>query len=345
MQMVVKTTTTPAGGTATTTTETLNFTYDASGTPMSVKYGSTYYYYVTNIQGDVVALLNTSGTAVVEYTYDAWGNIHSITGNHAPGIGKINPLTYRGYVYDSEIGYYYLQSRYYDPEMGRFINADGLIASSQGLLGNNMFAYCINNPIAYSDPTGLLTRRQIHDKVLEEIIKEKIKQARATLRMEKTCIYKNGVNYHGGWGFCDLYDYETGEVWELKRVTCDEAKAKNQLAGYTAGVLKEYPDMKLHTGGELLTPGEEYNFTYQDSSGTYYITYWDGGNGILWYDYTYEKSDSRKKSEAALALGLTTVTCVAIGGAIVASGGSAAAAAPPIIQFVCSTIEYFSNAA
>ena len=142
MQMVVKTTITPVEGTATTTTETLNFTYDASGIPMSVNYNGTNYYYVANIQGDIMAILDTSGTAVVEYTYDAWGKLYSTTGTLADALGEANPLIYRGYVYDHDSGYYYLQSRYYDPEVGRFINADDYTATGQGLLGNNMFAYC-----------------------------------------------------------------------------------------------------------------------------------------------------------------------------------------------------------
>ena len=154
MQMVLKTTTTPVDGDATTTTETLNFTYDASGTPMSVKFGGTEYYYVVNIQGDIMAILNTSGEAVVEYTYDAWGKLYSTTGTLADTLGEVNPLTYRGYVYDHEIGMFYLQSRYYDPEVGRFINADGLISTGQGILGNNMFAYCGNDPVNKFDPTG-----------------------------------------------------------------------------------------------------------------------------------------------------------------------------------------------
>ena len=72
----------------------------------------------------------------------------------ATTLGNLNPLTYRGYVYDQETGLYYLQSRYYNPEWGRFLNADALVATGQGMLGNNMFAYCNNNPVMYVDPTG-----------------------------------------------------------------------------------------------------------------------------------------------------------------------------------------------
>ena len=127
---------------------------DASGRPLSVSLNGTTYYYVTNLQGDVTAILNSSGTAVVNYTYDAWGNLQSVSGTLASTLGEYNPLRYRGYVYDTETGFYYLQSRYYDPQIGRFINADALVSTGQGLLGNNMFAYCLNNPIVYSDYIG-----------------------------------------------------------------------------------------------------------------------------------------------------------------------------------------------
>ena len=76
------------------------------------------------------------------------------TGNMASTLGLHNPLRYRGYVYDRETGLYYLQSRYYNPEWGRFINADSSSSTGQGILGNNMFAYCNNNPVVRQDSTG-----------------------------------------------------------------------------------------------------------------------------------------------------------------------------------------------
>ena len=133
---------------------TLRFTYDASGSPISVTYDGTEYYYALNLQGDVVAILNGSGNTVVAYTYDAWGNILATTGSLSETLGFYNPLRYRGYVYDAETGLYYVSSRYYDPEIGRFINADIFVSTGQGILGNNMFAYCNNNPIMYTDSTG-----------------------------------------------------------------------------------------------------------------------------------------------------------------------------------------------
>ena len=91
----------------------------------------------------------------MHYTYDAWGKLISITGEKASTLGVINPLRYRGYYYDSETGLYYLQSRYYDPEVGRFISADGEISGVGGeILGYNMFAYCMNNPVNTDDAVG-----------------------------------------------------------------------------------------------------------------------------------------------------------------------------------------------
>ena len=135
---------------------TYRFSYDASGTPLTITLGNEIYYYITNMQGDVVGLMDTTGAQVVSYTYDAWGVGLTITGTKAATIGAENPLRYRSYVYDENTGLYYLQSRYYDPAMGRFINADNYPSTGQGLTGNNMFAYCGNNPVSRQDNGGEL---------------------------------------------------------------------------------------------------------------------------------------------------------------------------------------------
>ena len=114
--------------------------------------GSTEYFYVKNLQGDILKVIDAAGTVHAAYTYDAWGNILSSSGTMA----SINPLRYRGYYYDAETGLYYLQSRYYDPEVGRFINADSYASTGQGIIGCNMFAYCLNNPVIFADFTGYL---------------------------------------------------------------------------------------------------------------------------------------------------------------------------------------------
>ena len=130
----------------------LHFTYDSTG-PLSVNYNGTEYFYVKNAQGDVTGLVTTSGTRVVTYTYDAWGNPLTTTGSLATTLGAQNPLRYRGYVYDTETGLYYLQSRYYNPTWGRFISTDKLI-DNRSINGRNVFAYCLNNPVNHIDSNG-----------------------------------------------------------------------------------------------------------------------------------------------------------------------------------------------
>ncbi len=134
-------------------TTVLEYYYDESGVN-SFRYNGTLYYYVKNMQGDVIGIMDGSGAVVVEYAYDAWGNILSVTGSLASTVGQINPFRYRGYYYDSETDLYYLNSRYYDAEVGRFINADGIVGANGGLQGYNMFAYCNNSPVMYVDPSG-----------------------------------------------------------------------------------------------------------------------------------------------------------------------------------------------
>ena len=134
----------------------LLFSYDANGNAVAVNYNGTYYYYVRNGQNDVIRLIDGSNNAVVEYTYDSWGRLLSCTGSLASTLGTQNPFRYRGYVYDTETGLYYLQTRYYDPETARFINADAYASTGQGVLGNNMYLYCGNNPVVRADDEGNL---------------------------------------------------------------------------------------------------------------------------------------------------------------------------------------------
>ena len=102
----------------------------------------------------MTGLVSASGTRVVTYTYDAWGNPLSTTGSLATTLGAQNPLRYRGYVYDTETGLYYLQSRYYNPSWGRFINADEYLSTGQSFFENNVFAYCYCSPVNLTDHTG-----------------------------------------------------------------------------------------------------------------------------------------------------------------------------------------------
>ena len=210
-------------------TAVLDFVYDESGKPFALKYstnGTSFqtYYYVLNLQGDVVKLIHYipgfEYESVATYEYDAWGNILSSSGR----LAEINPLRYRGYYYDNETGFYYLQSRYYDPVNRRFINADGLISSNWSFSGLNMFAYCENDPVGRSDPSGMLSLSELG---------EKLKQAlRYALHLANDLAKKHGVDtaaagaailqmekdekgiYHARpdcwqqhFGYTDLYDY------------------------------------------------------------------------------------------------------------------------------------------
>ena len=132
-----------------------DYYYDESGNVFGFKRGNSEYYYIRNGQGDIIGILDSSGTQVVSYVYDSWGKLVSISGSQAETIGEANPFRYRGYYYDTETGLYYLQSRYYDPEVGRFLNADGYISGvGDDIRGYNLYSYCFNNPINMSDLSG-----------------------------------------------------------------------------------------------------------------------------------------------------------------------------------------------
>ena len=134
----------------------LMWIYDNNGSYIGFTYNGVEYYYVYNLQGDVEAITDATGTIVASYTYGAWGSSISVKNYTTNGvnIAEINPIRYRCYYYDDETLFYYLNSRYYDPGICRFINADGYVTTGQGVTSFNMFAYCGNNPVNMADPTG-----------------------------------------------------------------------------------------------------------------------------------------------------------------------------------------------
>ena len=132
-----------------------SYFYDENGSVLGITYGGENYYFRKNFRGDVLAILTASGEVVVEYSYDPWGNILAVTGTLASTLGADNPFRYRGYYYDTESCFYYLNSRYYDAKVCRYLNADSVIAGVGGSVqGYNLFAYSFNNPVNMSDSSG-----------------------------------------------------------------------------------------------------------------------------------------------------------------------------------------------
>lgn len=212
------------------TAKVLDFLYDTSGRPFALKYstngGASFatYYYVLNLQSDVVALMTESRAIVAQYTYNAWGKVLSATG----AMADINPIRYRGYYYDAETGFYYLQSRYYDPANHRFINADAFASTGQGFLGYNMFAYCMSNPVMLNDSTGSfpigiidigdiiksIVDRFQEDYTKEEYITDQDAEGIGSLRLGSATIG------HGGCGIVACYNamLKLGESPSLKQI-------------------------------------------------------------------------------------------------------------------------------
>ena len=251
-------------------TAVLDFIYDESGKPFALKYstnGTSFqtYYYVLNLQGDVVKLIHYipgfEYESVATYEYDAWGNIVSSSGR----LAEINPLRYRGYYYDNETGFYYLQSRYYDPANRRFISADVYASTGQGFVGTNMFAYCNNKPIINSDPSGHALRSNLtaicdggsgyldRTKDVKRVLRENYEQAkRWGWELDGPFEFYNAVKDRGKW---DYKRRPKGSEWiprngvfsvNGKIMTAEQLGNINY--GFTGSVLG-FPAPVLHMAG------------------------------------------------------------------------------------------------
>ena len=160
-------------------TDTIYFQYDNNGSPLGFVWNGTQYLYLTNQMGDVISITDAHGNEIVQYDYDPWGKCNFIEPmiadeKFANNIANINPIRYRGYYFDSETGYYYLQSRYYDPDICRFINADApeyVQFQKDDYAGNNSFVYCCNDPVNNTDPKGNISFSSAKAKVRNAIIR------------------------------------------------------------------------------------------------------------------------------------------------------------------------------
>ena len=194
------------------------FLYDESGNPVGFTLNDTAYYYLKNLQGDITAITDANGNIVAKYSYDEWGKPLSITdgnGNdvsaNASHIANVNPLRYRGYYYDSETGFYYLLTRYYDPVTRRFINADGQL-NTDSLLGFNMFAYCENNPVIYSDPCGTCVHRWDFWNDCDKCTPTQTKEEKKWFIKYNVPLYNQG-NHGICWAVCQIMmeDFKAGK--------------------------------------------------------------------------------------------------------------------------------------
>ena len=240
------------------------------------------YYYLYNGHGDVVQIVDTSGVIKNTYDYDVWGNFlkkEETIENH---------FTYFGQTYDETTGLYYLRARYYDPTTGRFTQQD----SAED--GYNWYVYGNNNPINYTDPTGMLAYPgQIHNLVVNKVA------STYGLYKEQT------INYKYGWGRADLIS-ETGFVWDVKRDKPNQiAKGVAQVQKYVNNTWKRYPNRNLKVGGNIASG----SFTQTINIDTYYITYRYAGNGIIAYDY-YKVTDWETVKSFAATAGMTTLSAM-----------------------------------
>jgi len=255
---------------------TIVYIYDVTGSPIGFKYKAPsyaadtwdVYYYTKNLQGDIVAVYSSTGTKLISYVYTAWGSASILYTNEGlNSTAFYNPFRYRGYYYDSDLGMYYLQSRYYDANICRFINPDRFISTGQGLTGYNMFAYCGNNPIAFMDITGeslmpfweLVWPGEIHSAVQDYIIKQ-------------NRVYEREISVTGG--RIDLV-FEN-DAYEIKPFTYNSPAgrrlAKEQLQRYTQ-------NSKYSVGSNR--PELTGVFYYE----TYIVTYYYQGEGLIFYDF------------------------------------------------------------
>ena len=265
--------------------KTVDFTYDAAGTPLTMTYNGVTYYYVTNLQGDVVGLLDGNGNRMISYHYTAYGQgyINANESSMTATLASVNPLGYRSYVHDLGTGLYYLQSRYYDPAVGRFINADVYTSTGQGFIGNNMFAYCGNNPVNRVDPTG-------KSPDLHRAIKRIVDAVVSAVNKVFTVHHAVPLYDQGGrnlcWAYCQIMveDYESG-IYSEPSIVDDRAialakeafESRHLLGNKYLNAQKTWNDGNFPTNGKGLVPIDNFFLIYialQD--GPLYAYYWDG---------------------------------------------------------------------
>ena len=229
----------------------MHFFYDAQSRPAMVEFNGAVYSYIHNLQGDVVGILDSTGSLVVEYKYDAWGKptlARTLTTAYET-LAELNPFRYRGYIWDSCTELYYLRSRYFAPNMQRFINEDCLILTKSGFAGINVFAYCANNPIINVDGSGC----SFWDAVKSAV--------RTTLHIGNELLVSLGIDTAGiGAFFLDM-------VQDAKGIYHARVDCWQQYFGYN-----KFYDFVFDIGTSM----QAQNFEFEHDGQSYTLWFWKG---------------------------------------------------------------------
>ena len=255
---------------------TIHYSYAGDSTPVSMNVNGTEYYYLKNAQGDITHIVDSDGNEVAAYEYDAWGNHLSVTGGD---IAELNPYRYRGYRYDSETGLYYLQSRYYNPEWGRFISADPLLRTSH-IIGINAYLYCDNDPVNLIDSDGNHPIQGFHHEFVVGWLA--FNPASPLVGAIPNVTIRGGgrSGLPGSRGYADLI-HVTG-VYEVKPAGVRyRRQAQRQLERYTGG---------YKIGTEV--------FSVTATNGGYNYVIESRADGIITYTYTPSNPVRQKELEA-----------------------------------------------
>jgi RHS repeat-associated protein len=201
----------------------IDYRYDGNGKLIALRWNGNEYYYVTNIQGDVIGLIDGNGASVVEYSYDAWGHLTAVSGSMSNTLGVINPIRFKGYRIDIETNLFYLQNRYYNASVNRFINADNLalldmLSSSADIA--NLYRYCYNQPINQNDSNGygpFLPFLIFSDRALiHHMVATFVYVVIGAIYGFDNAKYGPWVTGAAGNGFLDVYNKYNNEYYEIK---------------------------------------------------------------------------------------------------------------------------------
>ena len=261
--------------------------YDDEDSICGIVYNSVPYYFIKNIQGDVVAIVDKDAQTIARYAYDAWGVPDIKMDSSDCQIATINPFRYRGYYYDEETNLYYLQSRYYNSSMGRFLNSDDVdyLGMSGTSASYNLLAYCENNSINFVDYFGhapsLSTLTRMHNAVVQSAQSFLFSVGTITTSEVRTCNSKGKYN-----GRMDIYSYISNRVWEVKRNNSTGISAGlSQLGTYTSS----YVYSLYHAWFRIKKTPRYGNKSVYGSTvvSNYLVTYrsYSGNKALIVYDY------------------------------------------------------------